>query len=337
MEDVVTEPDLHDAIDWRDRSVLVTGGTGLLGPWLIEDLLARGARVVAVVRDEVPDSRYVAAGLAERAITVAGDVCDQALLERALGEFEVRTVFHLAAQAIVGIANRNAVSTFESNVQGTWSLLEAARRSPLVEQIVVASSDKAYGDQPVLPYTEDMPLLARNPYDVSKACADMIAQSYAEAWDVPVCITRCGNFYGGGDLNFNRLVPGVVRDLLHGRRPVIRSDGTFVRDYIYVEDGVSAYVHTALALAARGDLAGQAFNFSLEQPLTVLELVDRLQDAMGTSLEADVRNEASLEIHAQYLDATRARDELGWKPAVGLDEGLRRTVGWYRDHLGMPR
>jgi CDP-glucose 4,6-dehydratase len=211
-------------------------------------------------------------------------------------------------------------------------VLEACRRSLLVDQIIVASSDKAYGDQEQLPYSEDMPLQGVNPYDASKSCADIISQSYARTWDLPVAITRCGNFYGGGDLNFNRLVPGVIRDLHNGRRPVIRSDGQFVRDYLYAEDGAAAYIATAEALAERPELNGRAYNFSVETPLTVLELVDRLQD----QLEPDVRNEATAEIRAQYLDATRARTELGWKPTVGLDEGLRRTVAWYRDWLDRP-
>jgi CDP-glucose 4,6-dehydratase len=278
----------------------------------------------------VPHSRLVVDGVDRRVIIASGDICDQALVERVLGEREVGTVFHLAAQTIVTIANRNPVSTFESNIRGTWTVLEACRRSPLVSEIVVASSDKAYGEQSVLPYSEDMPLQGVNPYDASKSCADLVAQSYASTWGLPVAITRCGNFYGGGDLNFNRLVPGVIRDLHEGRRPLIRSDGSYVRDYLHVEDGVSAYLATAEALAASPGIVGRAFNFSLESPMTVLEMVERLQSAMGTSLEPDVRGEVSHEIHAQYLDATRARTELGWKPEVGLDEGLRRTVDWYR-------
>ena len=321
------------ALDWVDRPVLVTGATGLLGGWLVQDLLARGAAVVCAVRDAVPRSRFVVDGLDREVVTVHGDICDQQFVERVLGEHEVRTVFHLAAQTIVTIANRNPVSTFESNIKGTWAVLEACRRSPLVSEIVLASSDKAYGDQPVLPYDEDMPLAGRHPYDASKSCADLIAQSYAHTWGVPVCITRCGNFFGGGDLNFSRLVPGVIRDVVDGRAPVIRSDGLSTRDYLYAEDGAAAYIHTAAALASDRSLIGRAYNFSIETPMTVLDMVDRILDVMGSSLRPDVRNEASNEIRAQYLDARRARTELGWAPTVGLDDGLRRTVAWYEGHL----
>lgn len=324
-------------MEWRDRPVLVTGATGLLGGWLVGRLLEQGALVVCLVRDLVPMSRLVSEGLQDRVIVASGDVRDQAVLERVLGEREIRTVFHLAAQTIVTIANRNPVSTFETNVAGTWALLEACRRSPLVSEIVVASSDKAYGDQDVLPYSEDTPLQGRHPYDASKSCADLIAQSFATTWDLPVVITRCGNFYGGGDLNFNRVVPGTIRDVLQGRPPVIRSDGSYVRDYLYVEDGAAAYTTVAEALAADRSLAGRAFNFSLEEPLTVLQMVERILAVMGSDLRPEIRNEASNEIHAQYLDSTRARTELGWRPAVGLDEGLRRTVAWYREFLGRRR
>jgi len=319
--------------DWLHRQVLVTGVGGLVGSWLVDALLERRARVVCLVRDRVPDSRFFTEALDRRVTVVDGDICDQAVVERALGEYEVATVFHLAAQTIVPIANRNPASTFESNVRGTWVVLEACRRSPLVREVVVASSDKAYGEQDVLPYSEEMPLRGANAYDVSKTCADLIAQAYATTWDVPVAVTRCGNFYGGGDLNFSRLVPGVLRDVLHGRRPVIRSDGSFIRDYIHVEDGVSAYLATAEALAARPELAGRAFNFSLERPLSVLEMVKEIQRAAGSDLEPVILNEATNEIHAQYLNSKRARDELGWEPIVGLEEGLRRTVEWYRRHF----
>jgi len=322
---------------WQERPVLVTGATGLLGGWLIEALLARGAHVVALVRDRVPSSRFHQEGLRDRVVTVHGDVADQEAMERILGEHEIRTVFHLAAQTIVGIANRNPSSTFESNIKGTWATLEACRRSPLVSEIIVASSDKAYGDQTVLPYSEGTPLQGRAPYDVSKSCADLIAQSYAHTYELPVCITRCGNFFGGGDLNWNRLVPGAMRDLLNGRSPVIRSDGSLVRDYIHVEDGVSAYLLTADVLMTRRDIAGRAFNFSLEKPLTVLEMLDRIREAVGVDIAPTVLGEARHEIAAQYLDATQARNELGWSPVVGLDEGLRRTADWYRSMLMVSR
>jgi CDP-glucose 4,6-dehydratase len=274
------------------------------------------------------------AGLADRLTVVHGDVRDQALLERALGEYEIETVIHLAAQTIVTIANRNPISTFESNVAGTWALLEACRRSPAVQHIVLASSDKAYGDHDVLPYSEDAPLQGRHPYDVSKACADLIGQSYALSFELPVAITRCGNFYGAGDLNWNRIVPGTIRSVLRGQRPVIRSDGTYVRDYFYVEDGAAAYMLLAEKLAADPTLRGEAFNFSNEVQVTVREVVDGILDKMGSSLEPDVRNEVQREIRHQYLSAEKARRRLGWKPLFTLDEGLARTIEWYREHLG---
>jgi CDP-glucose 4,6-dehydratase len=314
---------------WRDRPTFVTGGTGLVGGWLVERLVAAGAEVVCLVRDWVPKSRLVSSGLADRVTLVRGDVADQALLERALGEHEIDTVFHLAAQTIVGIANRNPVSTFESNIQGTWALLEACRRSPRVQQVVFASSDKAYGDQPVLPYTEETPLAGRHPYDVSKSCADLIAQAYAATYGTRVAITRCGNFYGGGDLNWNRIVPGSIRSVLRGERPVIRSDGEYVRDYFYVEDGAAAYMLLAEQLAANPDLAGQAFNFAYGEPVTVRQLVDHLLAAMGSELEPLVLNQATGEIRAQHLDAAKARQLLGWQPLFTLDEGLQRTIRWY--------
>jgi len=318
---------------WRARPTLVTGGTGLLGGWLTRRLVDDGADVVCLVRDWVPQSELVASGSLARVRTVRGDVRDQALLERILGEYEIDTVFHLAAQTIVGVAQRNPVSTFESNIQGTWSLLEACRRSPRVKSIVVASSDKAYGDQERLPYDEETPLQGKHPYDVSKSCADLIAHSYAVSYGLPVAITRCGNFYGGGDLNWNRLVPGTIRSVLHGERPVIRSDGTLVRDYFYVEDGVGANIRLAEALRARPELAGEGFNFSNEIQVTVLDLVRRILSHMGSSLEPDVRNEATHEIKHQYLSAAKARRLLDWAPSFELDAGLERTVTWYRDFL----
>ena len=241
---------------WQDRPTLVTGATGLLGGWLVRRLVSAGAEVVCLVRDWVPQCELVRSRVIEDVKVVRGDVCDQALLERALGEYEIDTVLHLAAQTIGGIANRNPVSTFETNIGGTWYLLEACRRSPKVRQIVIASSDKAYGDQTELPYSEETPLQGRHPYDVSKSCAELISQAYATTYGLPVAITRCGNFYGGGDLNWNRIVPGTIRSVLRGERPVIRSDGQFVRDYFYVEDGAVDYMMLAEKLALRPELAG---------------------------------------------------------------------------------
>jgi CDP-glucose 4,6-dehydratase len=319
---------------WLDRPTLVTGGTGLIGGWLVRRLRELGADVVCLVRDWVPQSELVRSGLLAQVKVVRGDVRDQSLLERTLGEYEIDTVIHLAAQTIVGIANRNPVATMETNIAGTWALLEACRRSPLVKQIVIASSDKAYGNHEELPYNETFPLQGRHPYDVSKSCADLIAQSYAQTYELPVAITRCGNFYGGGDLNWNRIVPGTIRSILREQRPVIRSDGHFVRDYFYAEDGAAANIILAEALARKPELRGQAFNFSNETQVTVLELVDRLLGLMDSSLKPEIRNEATNEIRHQYLNAARARELLQWQPLFTLDEGLRRTIAWYKEFFG---
>ncbi|MEJ7615969.1 MAG: GDP-mannose 4,6-dehydratase [Pyrinomonadaceae bacterium] len=318
---------------WRDRPTLVTGATGLVGGWLVRRMLERGADVVCLLRDWVPQCELVASGLIERVRVVRGDVRDQALLERTLGEYEVDTVIHLAAQTIVTIANRNPVSTFEANIGGTWSLLEACRRSPAVKQVVLASSDKAYGDHEQLPYDEDAPLQGRHPYDVSKSCSDLLGQSYATTYGMPIAITRCGNFYGGGDLNWNRIVPGTIRSVLRGQRPVIRSDGQYVRDYFYVEDGAAVYMLLAEQLAANPEVRGHAFNFSNEIQVTVLDLAERILTLMNSHLKPDVRNEASHEIRHQYLSAAKARRMLDWQPLFTLDEGLRRTIDWYKHSL----
>src|SRR6266404_3378656 len=322
---------------WQDRPTLVTGATGLVGGCLVRRLVQAGADVVCLVRDWVPQSELVQAGLIERVKVVRGDVRDQSLLERALGEYEIDTTIHLAAQTIVGIANRNPISTFETNVAGTWSLLEACRRTPTVRQIVVASSDKAYGELDELAYTEEAPLVGSHPYDVSKSCADLIAQTYATTYDSPVAVTRCGNFYGGGDLNWNRIVPGTIRSVLRGQRPVIRSDGEFVRDYFYAEDGAAANMILAEKLAADATLRGQAFNFSNETQVTVLELVTRILTLMKSDLKPEIRNEAVNEIRHQYLSADKARRLLGWHPLFSLDQGLEQTISWYREFLGTNR
>jgi len=319
---------------WQDRNTFVTGATGLVGSWLVKQLLESRASVVCLVRDWVPQSELVRTRLIERVKVVRGDVRDQGCLERALGEYEIDTVFHLAAQTIVSIANRNPISTFEANIQGTWALLEACRRSPSVKLILVASSDKAYGDQEQLPYDENTSLRGQHPYDVSKSCADLLAQTFAKTYGLPVTITRCGNFFGGGDLNWNRIIPGTIRSVLRGQRPVIRSDGKYVRDYFYVEDGAAAYMLLAEQLAIRPELRGEAFNFSNELQLTVLELVHRILELMDSNLEPEVRNEASNEILHQYLSSAKAREQLGWKPLFDLDSGLQRTIEWYREFFG---
>ena len=324
-----------DRAFWPDRPTFVTGGTGLLGNWLVARLLDAGADATCLVRDWVPQSEFVRSRRIEQVKVVRGDVRDREIIERALGEYEIDTVIHLAAQTIVTIANRNPISTFETNIAGTWNVLEACRRSPLVRQIVVASSDKAYGDQEVLPYTEDTSLQGSHPYDVSKSAADLIARTYAVSYGLPVAITRCGNFFGGGDLNWNRIVPGTIRSVLRGQRPVIRSDGSYVRDYFYVEDGAAACLLLAERMAAQPTVRGEGFNFSYGNQVTVLELVCRILALMGSRLEPEIRNETTNEILKQSLSAEKARQVLGWSPIFTLEQGLDRTIAWYRAFLAV--
>jgi len=318
---------------WQDRSVFVTGCTGLLGSWMTQELVNRGAKVVGLVRDWVPQSRLFTEGLSQKIVTVYGRVEDIATLERTLSEYEIDTVFHLAAQTIVGVANREPLGTFEANIKGTWNLLEACRRVGGVSRIVVASSDKAYGDQEILPYDETTPLQGEHPYDVSKSCADLICRTYFVSYNLPVCVTRCGNFYGGGDLNFNRIVPGTIRSILRGERPIIRSDGSYIRDYFYVKDGVLAYLHLAEQME-RQEIWGEAFNFSNELQITVLELVEKIIGLMDRKdLEALILNQVKNEIIHQYLSAQKARRLLNWEPEYSLDEALKETIDWYRRFL----
>jgi CDP-glucose 4,6-dehydratase len=324
----------HADAFWRDRRVLVTGCTGLVGAWTVQALKDRGAHVVGLIRDQVPGSQLVRGKLLEGIDVVRGCVEDEPLVERALNEYEIQTVLHLAAQTIVGIANRSPLSTFETNIKGTWCVLEAARRCGTKPQVIVASSDKAYGEQRQLPYTEDAPLQGRHPYDASKSCTDILALTYHHTYGLPVCVTRCGNFYGGGDLNWNRIVPGTIRSILRGERPVLRSDGSYIRDYFYVKDGAAAYLHLAECMARQPEVVGHAFNFSTEIQVTVLEMVYLILRLMGSPFQADIRAEAKNEIPHQYLSAAKARTMLDWSPRWSLDDAMTETIAWYRDFLG---
>jgi len=318
---------------WAGRPVLVTGGTGLLGSWLVAALLDHGARVVLLIRDRVPDALVATSGAADRCVQIAGDVRDGQTIERVLVEYEIDAVFHLAAQTIVEHALRDPVNTMRSNIEGTWEVLDACRRSGGPQRIVVASSDKAYGSQPVLPYREDQPLTGRAPYDVSKSATDLIAQSYGFTYDLPVTVTRCGNLYGGGDLNFNRLIPGTIRSALAGERPMLRSDGSPRRDWLHVEDGVSAYLHVAERAHEPG-VRGEAFNFSTEHPMNALEITHAVLEACGRAdLEPDILGTATHEIHDQFLAADKARSVLGWEAALDFGAGMQRTLPWYREYL----
>ena len=318
---------------WRDRSVLVTGCTGLLGNWLVAELLERGAWVTGLVRDLVPQSRLYAGDWYRQINIVRGCVEDLPTVERAINEYEIDTVFHLAAQTIVGVANREPLATFETNIKGTWNILEACRRVGGVSRIVIASSDKAYGDQLVLPYSETTPLQGQHPYDVSKSCADLISSTYHVSYGLPVCITRCGNFYGGGDLNFNRIVPSTIRSALQDKPVVIRSDGSFIRDYFYAKDGVLAYLHLAEQMD-RPEILGEAFNFSNELQISVRGMVDHVLRLMDkTHLEPVVLNRAKNEIKHQYLSADKAQKMLGWESKYPLEEGLKETIEWYKCFL----
>jgi CDP-glucose 4,6-dehydratase len=318
---------------WQDRSVFITGCTGFLGSWLSRLLIEQGAHVTGLVRDLTPESYLFRSGMAERMSIVRGSLEDLPVLQRAINEYEVDTVFHLAAQAIVGVANRNPIATFEANIMGTWNVLEACRQISTVKRIVMASSDKAYGDQKQLPYDESFPLQGSHPYDVSKSCADLIAATYHNTYTLPVCVTRCGNLFGGGDLNYNRIVPGTIRSVFNNQQPLIRSDGSPQRDYIYVEDAAKAYM--LLAQAMEDDsLHGEAFNFGTASPMSVLDITMKILTLMEREdLQPIVLNEASGEILHQYLSSEKARRLLNWEPVASLDQGLQTTIAWYRDFL----
>jgi len=316
---------------WKNRRVFITGCTGLLGSWLTRSLVEMGADVTGLIRDLVPMSNLNWSGFNQKINIVRGEMEDYFKLQRILNEYEIDTVFHLAAQTIVSIANRNPISTFASNINGSWNILEACRGIDTISRIIIASSDKAYGMHEVLPYTENFPLLGSHPYDVSKACADLIARAYYRTYNLPVCVTRCGNFFGGGDLNFNRIVPGTIRSVIYNKRPIIRSDGTYIRDYIYILDAVEAY----LLLAEKMDnksIHGEAFNFSNEIQMTVLEITQLILKLMGrTDLLPEILNSAKGEIKHQYLCAQKARDVLGWKSHYNIEDGLKETIKWYQE------
>jgi CDP-glucose 4,6-dehydratase len=319
---------------WRGRPVFVTGATGLLGGWLVRTLLDHGAEVIALIRDGAPNSLLVREGWIDRINTVNGSLADASTMRRILAEYSIDTVFHLAAQTLVGVAKTDPVGTLEANVQGTWNLLEATRQCG-TRQIIVASSDKAYGSSTNLPYLETHPLEGRYPYDCSKSCVDLISQMYAATYALPVAVVRCGNLFGGGDLNFSRTVPGLIQATVQNQRFQIRSDGKFVRDFLYVEDAALAYLCLAEALDADRTLAGEAFNFSLEVRYNVLDIVNMVLKMMGrTDLEPVILNQASAEIREQYMSSEKARQRLQWSPHYGMEEGLRRTIAWYSAYFG---
>lgn len=312
-------------------NVFVTGGTGLLGSELVHQLLANNEcqKLVCLIRDQLPQSRFYTEGMGSKAVVIRGDITDQALLTRVLADYEINTVFHLAAQTLVGQASRWPADTFESNIKGTWTVLEAARLLK-INRVLVASSDKAYGNLNGNSYDEQHPLAGKYPYDVSKSCSDLIAQSYAHSFGLNVTITRCGNFFGPGDLNRSRLFPGTILSLLNNERPVVRSDGKFIRDYIYVSDGAAAYRLLAKAMVNQ-NLSGQAFNFSYGLRMTVLEVIDQIQKQMCTDLAPVILNEARNEIPVQCLDATKAKEQLNWAPAFGFETGIAKSISWYKE------
>lgn len=318
---------------WQDRRVFVTGASGLLGGWLVEALLKRKADVLVLLRDWAPHSRLIASDLLTRTKIVRGDLSSLKKLSAALSENEIQNVFHLAAQTLVPVANRNPISTFESNVAGTWNLLEACRQVQSVSSIVVASSDKAYGESEKLPYQEDMPLQPIFPYDVSKACADLISISYAKSVGLPVAVTRFGNLFGGGDLNWNRLIPGTIRSIVRKQSPMIRSDGSLIRDYVYVKDAVNGYLNLSEALDHKAELRGEVFNFSSGETKTALELASTLLKLKKSELKPTVLGNNTGEIRAQTLDSTKALKLLKWKPKYSLEEGLRETLDWYSNYF----
>jgi CDP-glucose 4,6-dehydratase len=321
---------------WEGKSVAVTGATGIVGSWLVKHLLASGAKVTALIFEYNELSELIISGDISRITCVDGDLRDFSSVCQMLDVNSADTVFHLGAQTIVGQALQNPIETLETNIKGTWNLLEACRlRSNQINRVLIASSDKAYGSSKTLPYDETTPLFGEGPYDVSKSCTDLLSQSYFKSYKVPVVIARCGNIFGGGDLNWSRIVPGTIRDLLLGKQPKIRSNGKFLRDYIYVEDAVQAYMRMAESIDTLG-VAGEAFNFSREEPISVLEIYRAICSAtVGEFVEPEIQNLAQHEIIDQHLSSKKARQRIGWKSEYTLVEGLDLTVSWYRKNLSL--
>jgi len=320
---------------WRGRRVFITGCTGFLGSWLTAALLERGAAVTGLVRFREPESQLVRTGLIGRIDQITGELLDYDLLKRTLVEKEIDTVFHLAGQTIVSVANREPVQTFETNIRGTWLLLEAVRQTPTVRGVVVASSEKAYGEQATLPYIEEYPLQGRHPYEVSKSCADLIAQSFAHTFGLAIAVTRCSNLFGGGDLSWNRLIPGTIQSVLSGEKPVIRSDGSFRRDYLYVADAVRGYLMLAEKLTEPG-VRGEPFNLGSGCAVSALEVVQTIVALSGNpNLEPVILNEVKNEILDEFLSPEKARRAIGWRPQYTLAGGLKETMAWYKTFLNL--
>ena len=316
---------------WKDKNVLITGCTGFLGSWITQ-ALAQEANVIGLVRDIVPKSRLTRENIVNKITVVNGTVIDYNTIGRIINEYEIEVVFHIAAQTIVEIANRLPVNTFETNIGGTWNVLEACRRNETVKQIILASSDKAYGSADKLPYDETTPLKGEYPYDVSKVCADFLGNSYFKTYNLPVCITRCGNFYGGGDLNFNRLIPGPIRSLIRNKDPIIRSDGQYIRDYLYIEDATNAYIALAEKMIVDKSILGETFNFSSENPMKAIDIVNKILIKSKTNhLKPRILGHATNEIPSQYLSSEKANRLLGWKAKFSFDAGIEKTIEWYRN------
>ncbi|MCK4589176.1 MAG: GDP-mannose 4,6-dehydratase [Nanoarchaeota archaeon] len=319
-------------MDWKEKNVFITGADGFIGGWLTKVLVEKGANVIVIVRDMKKKSALDLHGIKDKVTVVQGDIIDYELVLRALNENDVEYVFHLAAQAIVGVASRSPLSTFESNIKGTWTILEAARNVSTIKGVIVASSDKAYGDQDKLPYTEDQPLLGLYPYDASKACADILARSYVKSYGLSVAVTRNANTYGGADMNISRIVPDTVISSLQGKELIIRSDGTLERDYMYIKDAVDAYLTLAASLA-REDIKGQAFNFGAGKPVSVLDLFKLIIRLTGREIEPKITGKATNEIDKQYLSVEKVQRLLNWSPQYSLEEGLKETIEWYKEFL----
>ena len=323
---------------WNGKKVFITGATGVVGINLVNQLVNYNAEVVALVRDWIPRNRFQGTWFDDNSSValVRGGLEDYDLLMRTLAEYESEYIFHLGAQTIVGIGNRSPRTTFQANIEGTWNLLESARvlnnYSEGIKAICVASSDKAYGSSNSLPYQEDMPLHGEHPYDVSKSCTDLIAQSYGKTYGIPVSIARMGNIYGPGDLNFNRIIPGTIKSIIQGKAPEIRSDGTPIREYFYVSDAVDAYL-TMAEKTQEIKKPGEAYNFSSGEKYSALELVNYIIHLMGSDTKPEIKNNSRDEIQDQYLSIRKAEQVLGWKPHYNLKEGIENTIAWYKKVL----